>query len=240
MKSIKKIASLILAFCLAAAMMAGCAAPAAGGSSSASAAVASSSSSQAPKEIKATDYVLGFHKYLCTGDKKAAEDVKMQSDVMKELEEVRSKLDNVGDLMAQGIGGDMANLIDKQKVADFAAAMTSALSRITATATEESSSGGTVKVKIESDCIDMTTLVQGALLASIGSLTSNSSQEEIKKAVDNILVALTDALYKYEFPKEKQSAVVEVKKSGDSWEFVDYEEAGKDITALIISMDGLY
>ncbi|MBR5336614.1 MAG: hypothetical protein IK152_01375 [Lachnospiraceae bacterium] len=238
MKRIKKTVTSILAVCLALFMMAGCAAPAGGaGGSSAAAAV---SSSQAPKEIKATDYVLAFHKYLCTGDKKAAEDVKMQSDVMKEIEEVRSKMDNIGELMAESLDSDMADLVDKNSVTEFASALSGVLSRVTATATEESSSGDKVKVKISSDTIDMTSIGQAAVIGAIAGLTSASSKEEISKAVNKILISMADGLYKYEFPKEKKSAVVEVKKSGDSWEFVDYDEAGTAITELILSMEGLY
>ncbi|MBR5336612.1 MAG: hypothetical protein IK152_01365 [Lachnospiraceae bacterium] len=251
MNRVKKTLALILASFLALSMMAGCAgggntgssaavSSAAGSSvavSSAAVSSAAASSTVAAKEIKATDYVLGFHKYLCTGDKKIADDLKLPEDFVKEMDKARSEMDNITELLKESVDADTSKLIDDKSIADFAKAFSGLLSKVSATATEESTKGDVVTVKLSSDTIDMSTIGQNVLVSAFAGFDSKGGDEQVKKLMEKIFSSFTEELNKYEFPKEKGSCTVEVKKKGDSWEFADSEKAMTDITGVIIKMD---
>ena len=209
--------------------------------SSSAAASAASAASAAPstvavKEIKATDYVLAFHKYICTGDKKAAENVKMQEDVMQKLGEARSQMDNVDQMITQSFDAKTLSMLDKDAIKEFVSAFTSLLSRAQATATEVSSSGDTVKVKITSDTIDFQSMLSGVIAETLTGIDPNGGDAEMKKMMNQMMMGFTNACNNYKFT-EKQSATVELKKSGDTWEFVNLDKDGAAILGTVIKMD---
>ena len=206
-------------------------------SSSAAASVASAApSTVAVKEIKATDYVLAFHKYICTGDKKAAENVKMQEDVMQKLGEARSQMDNVDQMITQSFDAKTLSMLDKDAIKEFVSAFTSLLSRVQATATEVSSSGDTVKVKITSDTIDFQSMLSGVIAETLTGIDPNGGDAEMKKMMNQMMMGFTNACNNYKFT-EKQSATVELKKSGDTWKFVNLDKDGTAILGTVIKMD---
>ena len=246
---IRKAVTSVMSCVIALSMLTGCGGGGnAGGGSSAtptaqsSAAQTAAASSQASQSsaasvgIKATDYVLGFQKYLCAGDKEAAQAVKLESGLMEQIEEVRDKF-NMDGILGGSLENNMAEMVDPETVKDFGNALQSVLARVKATATEESQSGDVTKVKVSADCIDFTSVFTGAIAGELENLTGDASEEDTKKAVDNMIHAMADALYNYDFPEERESATVELKKSGDSWIFVDADEAGSAIMGLILKAD---
>ena len=232
MNKIRKTGAAIISLILAMAMLAGCAGGGNAGGSSAAASSAAASSA-APKQISASDFVLGYHRYLCTGDQKIIEEIKLPADLTKELDEARAKFDNITELVKESLDADVSNLIDEKALKNFMDAMTGVLAKVKATA-EESANGDVVTVKLSSDTVDFATIGQTAIVGALSGIDLNGGEEALKKAMQKIFDAFADGLNKYEFPKEKKSCTVEVKKSGDSWTFVDADKATTDITSLVL------
>lgn len=236
-KSIKRIVRSILAVALSAALLAGCAAPAA---------PASSSSSQAPKEIKSTDYVLAVFKLLTTGDDSAAKEAKVSDSLIKEFKENRDKTVNIAEEIkkAAGDGFDISMLFDEKTLKEFSDALLNLLKNVKSTAEEESSDGSVAKVKLSSNYIDFNEVIKKLESSDvIKNLDPNSVNFDITDItaltdlITKVFKVLKDELANYKFSDKMKSVVIEVKKSGDSWEFVDKDKAINDMTSILFEAD---
>lgn len=235
--NLRKIVKTVLAVTLSAALFAGCAAPAA---------PAASSSSQAPKEVKSSDYVLAVFKLLTTGDDTAAKEAKVSESIIKEFKEGRDKTVNISQEIkkAAGDGFDISMLFDEKTLKEFSDSIMNLLKNVKATAEEESSDGTVAKVKLSSNYIDFNEVVKKLETSDvIKNLDPNSFNFDITNItaltdlITKVFKVLKDELANYKFSDKMKSVVIEVKKAGDTWEFVDKDKALKDMASLLFEAD---
>ena len=232
--NLRKIVKTVLAVTLSAALFAGCAAPAA---------PAASSSSQAPKEVKSSDYVLAVFKLLTTGDDTAAKEAKVPESFIKELSEYRNKSVNISQEIkkAAGDGFDLSMLFDEKTLNEFSDAFYNLLKNVKATAEEVSvDSGGLAKVKLSSNYIDFKEITKKLESSDVlKGLDSNSVNFDITNItaltdlITKVFKVLKDELANYKFSDKMKSVVIEVKKAGDTWEFVDKDKALQDMASVL-------
>lgn len=215
MRKVKKIFAPVLALCLTLSLLAGC-----GGS-----------------EVKATDYVAALHKYMCSGDKDAAKKGGVSDDTIKSFEETRKSIDSFGDLVTNSLNAEYKSMLDTQLVTDFSKAFSGCLSKIQVTTTEESKNGDEVAVKVESQYIDLNTLLQDSMKKAMEGVDLSKGDEAVKTFVTNYFKSLTDSLNNYKFPDDKRSQVIVVKKSGSSWEMKDSKNDTEILAETIIKME---
>lgn len=235
--NLRKIVKTVLAVTLSAALFAGCAAPAA---------PAASSSSQAPKEIKSSDYVLAVFKLLTTGDDTAAKEAKVPDSLIKELNENRDKTVNISEEIkkAAGDGFDISMLFDEKTLKEFSDSLLNLMKNVKATAEEESSDGTVAKVKLSSNYIDFNEVVKkletSDVIKNIDPNNFNFDITNITALTDlitKVFKVLKDELANYKFSDKMKSVVIEVKKAGDTWEFVDKDKALNDMTSVLFEAD---
>jgi len=235
--NLRKIVKTVLAVTLSAALFAGCAAPAA---------PAASSSSQAPKEVKSSDYVLAVFKLLTTGDDTAAKEAKVSESIIKEFKEGRDKTVNISQEIkkAAGDGFDISMLFDEKTLKEFSDSIMNLLKNVKATAEEESSDGTVAKVKLSSNYIDFNEVVKKLETSDvIKNLDPNSFNFDITNItaltdlITKVFKVLKDELANYKFSDKMKSVVIEVKKAGDTWEFVDKDKALKDMASVLFEAD---
>lgn len=235
--NLRKIVKTVLAVTLSAALFAGCAAPAA---------PAASSSSQAPKEIKSSDYVLAVFKLLTTGDDTAAKEAKVPDSLIKELNENRDKTVNISEEIkkAAGDGFDISMLFDEKTLKEFSDSLLNLLKNVKATAEEESSDGTVAKVKLSSNYIDFNEVVKKLETSDvIKNIDPNSFNFDITNItaltdlITKVFKVLKDELANYKFSDKMKSVVIEVKKAGDTWEFVDKDKALNDMASVLFEAD---
>ncbi len=235
--NLRKIVKTVLAVTLSAALFAGCAAPAA---------PAASSSSQAPKEIKSSDYVLAVFKLLTTGDDTAAKEAKVPDSLIKELNENRDKTVNIAEEIkkAAGDGFDISMLFDEKTLKEFSDSLLNLMKNVKATAEEESSDGTVAKVKLSSNYIDFNEVVKKLETSDvIKNLDPNSFNFDITNItaltdlITKVFKVLKDELANYKFSDKMKSVVIEVKKAGDTWEFVDKDKALNDMASVLFEAD---
>ena len=235
--NLRKIVKTVLAVTLSAALFAGCAAPAA---------PAASSSSQAPKEIKSSDYVLAVFKLLTTGDDTAAKEAKVPDSLIKELNENRDKTVNISEEIkkAAGDGFDISMLFDEKTLKEFSDSLLNLMKNVKATAEEESSDGTVAKVKLSSNYIDFNEVVKKLETSDvIKNLDPNSLNFDITNItaltdlITKVFKVLKDELANYKFSDKMKSVVIEVKKAGDTWEFVDKDKALNDMASVLFEAD---
>ena len=235
--NLRKIVKTVLAVTLSAALFAGCAAPAA---------PAASSSSQAPKEIKSSDYVLAVFKLLTTGDDTAAKEAKVPDSLIKELNENRDKTVNISEEIkkAAGDGFDISMLFDEKTLKEFSDSLLNLMKNVKATAEEESSDGTVAKVKLSSNYIDFNEVVKKLETSDvIKNLDPNSFNFDITNItaltdlITKVFKVLKDELANYKFSDKMKSVVIEVKKAGDTWEFVDKDKALNDMASVLFEAD---
>lgn len=232
--NLRKIVKTVLAVTLSAALFAGCAAPAA---------PAASSSSQAPKEVKSSDYVLAVFKLLTTGDDAAAKEAKVPESFIKELSEYRNKSVNISQEIkkAAGDGFDLSMLFDEKTLNEFSDAFYNLLKNVKATAEEVSvDNGGLAKVKLSSNYIDFKEITKKLESSDVlKGLDSNSVNFDITNLssltdlITKVFKILKEELANYKFSDKMKSVVIEVKKAGDSWEFVDKDKALQDMASVL-------
>lgn len=232
--NLRKIVKTVLAVTLSAALFAGCAAPAA---------PAASSSSQAPKEVKSSDYVLAVFKLLTTGDDTAAKEAKVPESFIKELSEYRNKSVNISQEIkkAAGDGFDLSMLFDEKTLNEFSDAFYNLLKNVKATAEEVSvDNGGLAKVKLSSNYIDFKEITKKLESSDVlKGLDSNSVNFDITNLssltdlITKVFKILKDELANYKFSDKMKSVVIEVKKAGDTWEFVDKDKALQDMASVL-------
>lgn len=234
---LRKIVKTVLAVTLSAALFAGCAAPAA---------PAASSSSQAPKEVKSSDYVLAVFKLLTTGDDTAAKEAKVSESIIKEFKEGRDKTVNISQEIkkAAGDGFDISMLFDEKTLKEFSDSIMNLLKNVKATAEEESSDGTVAKVKLSSNYIDFNEVVKKLETSDvIKNLDPNSFNFDITNItaltdlITKVFKVLKDELANYKFSDKMKSVVIEVKKAGDTWEFVDKDKALQDMASVLFEAD---
>lgn len=235
--NLRKIVKTVLAVTLSAALFAGCAAPAA---------PAASSSSQAPKEVKSSDYVLAVFKLLTTGDDTAAKEAKVSESIIKEFKEGRDKTVNISQEIkkAAGDGFDISMLFDEKTLKEFSDSLLNLLKNVKATAEEESSDGTVAKVKLSSNYIDFNEVVKKLETSDvIKNLDPNSFNFDITNItaltdlITKVFKVLKDELANYKFSDKMKSVVIEVKKAGDTWEFVDKDKALQDMASVLFEAD---
>lgn len=235
--NLRKIVKTVLAVTLSAALFAGCAAPAA---------PAASSSSQAPKEVKSSDYVLAVFKLLTTGDDTAAKEAKVSESIIKEFKEGRDKTVNISQEIkkAAGDGFDISMLFDEKTLKEFSDSLLNLLKNVKATAEEESSDGTVAKVKLSSNYIDFNEVVKKLETSDvIKNLDPNSFNFDITNItaltdlITKVFKVLKDELANYKFSDKMKSVVIEVKKAGDTWEFVDKDKALNDMASVLFEAD---
>ena len=235
--NLRKIVKTVLAVTLSAALFAGCAAPAA---------PAASSSSQAPKEIKSSDYVLAVFKLLTTGDDTAAKEAKVPDSLIKELNENRDKTVNISEEIKKtaGDGFDISMPFDEKTLKEFSDSLLNLLKNVKATAEEESSDGTVAKVKLSSNYIDFNEVVKKLETSDvIKNLDPNSFNFDITNItaltdlITKVFKVLKDELANYKFSDKMKSVVIEVKKAGDTWEFVDKDKALNDMASVLFEAD---
>lgn len=235
--NLRKIVKTVLAVTLSAALFAGCAAPAA---------PAASSSSQAPKEVKSSDYVLAVFKLLTTGDDTAAKEAKVSESIIKEFKEGRDKTVNISQEIkkAAGDGFDISMLFDEKTLKEFSDSIMNLLKNVKATAEEESSDGTVAKVKLSSNYIDFNEVVKKLETSDvIKNLDPNSFNFDITNItaltdlITKVFKVLKDELANYKFSDKMKSVVIEVKKAGDTWEFVDKDKALQDMASVLFEAD---
>lgn len=235
--NLRKIVKTVLAVTLSAALFAGCAAPAA---------PAASSSSQAPKEVKSSDYVLAVFKLLTTGDDTAAKEAKVSESIIKEFKEGRDKTVNISQEIkkAAGDGFDISMLFDEKTLKEFSDSIMNLLKNVKATAEEESSDGTVAKVKLSSNYIDFNEVVKKLETSDvIKNLDPNSFNFDITNItaltdlITKVFKVLKDELANYKFSDKMKSVVIEVKKAGDTWEFVDKDKALNDMASVLFEAD---
>lgn len=232
--NLRKIVKTVLAVTLSAALFAGCAAPAA---------PAASSSSQAPKEVKSSDYVLAVFKFLTTGDDTAVKEAKVPESFIKELSEYRNKSVNISQEIkkASGDGFDLSMLFDEKTLNEFSDAFYNLLKNVKATAEEVSvDNGGLAKVKLSSNYIDFKEITKKLESSDVlKGLDSNSVNFDITNItaltdlITKVFKVLKDELANYKFSDKMKSVVIEVKKAGDTWEFVDKDKALQDMASVL-------
>lgn len=232
--NLRKIVKTVLAVTLSAALFAGCAAPAA---------PAASSSSQAPKEVKSSDYVLAVFKLLTTGDDTAVKEAKVPESFIKELSEYRNKSVNISQEIkkAAGDGFDLSMLFDEKTLNEFSDAFYNLLKNVKATAEEVSvDNGGLAKVKLSSNYIDFKEITKKLESSDVlKGLDSNSVNFDITNItaltdlITKVFKVLKDELANYKFSDKMKSVVIEVKKAGDTWEFVDKDKALQDMASVL-------
>lgn len=234
---LRKIVKTVLAVTLSAALFAGCAAPAA---------PAASSSSQAPKAIKSSDYVLAVFTLLTTGDDTAAKEAKVSDSIIKEFKEGRDKTVNISEEIkkAAGDGFDLSMLFDEKTLKEFSDSIMNLLKNVKATAEEESSDGTVAKVKLSSNYIDFNEVVKKLETSDvIKNLDPNSFNFDITNItaltdlITKVFKVLKDELANYKFSDKMKSVVIEVKKAGDTWEFVDKDKALNDMASVLFEAD---
>lgn len=235
--NLRKIVKTVLAVTLSAALFAGCATPAA---------PAASSSSQAPKEVKSSDYVLAVFKLLTTGDDTAAKEAKVSESIIKEFKEGRDKTVNISQEIkkAAGDGFDISMLFDEKTLKEFSDSIMNLLKNVKATAEEESSDGTVAKVKLSSNYIDFNEVVKKLETSDvIKNLDPNSFNFDITNItaltdlITKVFKVLKDELANYKFSDKMKSVVIEVKKAGDTWEFVDKDKALQDMASVLFEAD---
>lgn len=235
--NLRKIVKTVLAVTLSAALFAGCAAPAA---------PAASSSSQAPKEVKSSDYVLAVFTLLTTGDDTAAKEAKVSESIIKEFKEGRDKTVNISQEIkkAAGDGFDISMLFDEKTLKEFSDSIMNLLKNVKATAEEESSDGTVAKVKLSSNYIDFNEVVKKLETSDvIKNLDPNSFNFDITNItaltdlITKVFKVLKDELANYKFSDKMKSVVIEVKKAGDTWEFVDKDKALQDMASVLFEAD---
>jgi|GEM_PF-2385216 len=235
--NLRKIVKTVLAVTLSAALFAGCAAPAA---------PAASSSSQAPKEVKSSDYVLAVFKLFTTGDDTAAKEAKVSESIIKEFKEGRDKTVNISQEIkkAAGDGFDISMLFDEKTLKEFSDSILNLLKNVKATAEEESSDGTVAKVKLSSNYIDFNEVVKKLETSDvIKNLDPNSFNFDITNItaltdlITKVFKVLKDELANYKFSDKMKSVVIEVKKAGDTWEFVDKDKALQDMASVLFEAD---
>ena len=237
-KNLRRIVKTVIAAVISAAMLAGCATPAA--------APASSSSSQAPKGVQSTDYVLAVFKLLTTADETAAKEAKVSDDLIKEFKENRDKTVNISNEVKKvaGDGLDLSMLFDEKTLKEFSDALLKLLSEVKSTAEEESNDGTTAKVKLSSNYIDFDEfakkLESSDALKNINPNNFNLDINNLSSLTDlisSVFKVIKDELANYKFSDKMQSVVIEVKKAGDSWEFVDKDKALKDMASILFKVE---
>ena len=55
--------------------------------------------------------------------------------------------------------------------------------------------------------------------------------------ISSVFKVIKDELANYKFSDKMQSVVIEVKKAGDSWEFVDKDKALKDMASILFKVE---
>lgn len=233
---IRKIVKTLVAVTLSAALFAGCAAPVA----------PASSSSQAPKEVKSSDYVLAVFKLLTTGDDTAVKEAKVPESFIKELSEYRNKSVNISQEIkkAAGDGFDLSMLFDEKTLNEFSDSFYNLLKNVKATAEEESNDGSVAKVKLSSNYIDFKEIAKklesSDVLKNINPDSFNFDITNLSSLTDlitQVFKIMKDELANYKFTDKMKSVVIEVKKAGDSWEFVDKDKALQDMASILYDAD---
>lgn len=231
---LRKIVKTVIAVTLSAALFAGCAAPAA---------PAASSSSQAPKAIKSSDYVLAVFTLLTTGDDTAAKEAKVSESIIKEFKEGRDKTVNISQEIkkAAGDGFDISMLFDEKTIKEFSDSLLNLLKNAKATAEEESFDGSVAKVKLSSNYIDFNEIIKklesSDALKSLDPSSFNFDLTNLSSLTDlitKVFKILKEELANYKFSDKMKSVVIEVKKAGDTWEFVDKDKALNDMASVLI------
>ena len=237
-RNLRKIVKTAVAVVISAALFAGCTTPAA--------APASSSSSQAPKGVQSTDYVLAVFKLLTTGDETAAKEAKVSDDLLKEFKENREKTVDIAEEFkkAAGSGFDLSMFFDEKTLKEFSDSILKLLSDVKATAEEESNDGSVAKVKLSSNYIDFDEIAKklesSDALKNINPDNFNLDINNLSSLTDlisSVFKVIKDELANYKFSDKVQSVVLEVKKAGDSWEFVDKDKALKDMASILFKAD---
>ena len=212
----KKIIALLLSACLAFGTLAGC-----GG-----------------KEVSADTFVLAIYKLVINRDSQPAKDAGIAESEIKSFEDqLKKSVEDGINTINESYQKTYNTTVDKDLVSTYYDAYLKALTKLSATATVESTKDNEATVKLTSTYLDMTSLTTKAMETATAKVKASEYSEDkdyTKEVLTEYIKALTEEMNNFSPSKETQSTTVTVKKNRGSWTYSDSTTFATAITSLAI------
>ncbi len=193
------------------------------------------------KEVSAEEYVQGMYKLLVNMDEEGAKKVGISSgDVKKYQETLKTSAEESAKKLNESFKAQYGVTVDDQLIAAWGTEYFNAIKRLSCTATVESKSENSCKVKLSTTFIDVNALGKSAMERSQQSIKASDykdADEYYRALLPEYVKVLTEELKDYNPSSETNSVILSLKKEGKKWVYEDAAKFSESITSAVIKQN---